>query len=130
MLIIYSYAAHIASIIAKAQITNGGPVILYQPENEYSGASEGVLFPNKPYMQYVIDQARNAGIVVPLINNDAFPGGTSAPGTGLGSVDIYVCLPDWQGLTRWHMLTRYRAMMVIPLVSTVYVEKITVRCAV
>lgn len=67
-------------------------MILYQPENEYSGASEGVLFPNKPYMQYVIDQARNAGIVVPLINNDAFPGGTGAPGTGLGSVDIYVCL--------------------------------------
>ncbi|PNP55688.1 hypothetical protein THARTR1_04212 [Trichoderma harzianum] len=81
--------AHIASIIAKAQITNGGPVILYQPENEYSAGNAGVLFPNKPYFQYVIDQARNAGIVVPLINNDAFPGGTSAPGTGLGSVDIY-----------------------------------------
>lgn len=92
MLIPYSYVAHIASIIAKAQITNGGPVILYQPENEYSGAAEGVLFPNKPYMQYVIDQARNAGIIVPLINNDAFPGGTGAPGTGLGSVDIYVSL--------------------------------------
>ena len=25
-------------IIAKAQITEGGPVILYQPENEYSQA--------------------------------------------------------------------------------------------
>ncbi|PTB61654.1 glycoside hydrolase family 35 protein [Trichoderma citrinoviride] len=84
-----NYASHIASIIAKAQITNGGPVILYQPENEYSGAAEGTLFPNKPYLQYVIDQARNASIVVPLINNDAFPGGTGAPGTGLGSVDIY-----------------------------------------
>lgn len=88
-----SYMAHIASIIAKAQITNGGPVILYQPENEYSAGNAGVVFPNKPYFQYVIDQARNAGIVVPLINNDAFPGGTSAPGTGLGSVDIYVYLP-------------------------------------
>ncbi|KAL7913505.1 glycoside hydrolase family 35 protein [Trichoderma velutinum] len=84
-----NYMAHIASIIAKAQITNGGPVILYQPENEYSSGNAGVLFPNKPYFQYVIDQARNAGIIVPLINNDAFPGGTSAPGTGLGSVDIY-----------------------------------------
>ncbi|KAL7795886.1 glycoside hydrolase family 35 protein [Trichoderma ceciliae] len=84
-----NYMAHIASIIAKAQITNGGPVILYQPENEYSAGRGGVVFPNKAYFQYVIDQARNAGIVVPLINNDAFPGGTSAPGTGLGSVDIY-----------------------------------------
>ncbi|KAL7947203.1 glycoside hydrolase family 35 protein [Trichoderma barbatum] len=84
-----NYMAHIASIIAKAQITNGGPVILYQPENEYSAGHAGVVFPNKPYFQYVIDQARKAGIIVPMINNDAFPGGTSAPGTGLGSVDIY-----------------------------------------
>lgn len=88
-----SYAANVARIIAKAQITNGGPVILYQPENEYSAGNAGVVFPNKPYMQYVIDQAREGGITVPLINNDAFAGGTSAPGTGLGSVDIYVCPP-------------------------------------
>ncbi len=81
--------AQVCSIIAKAQITNGGPVILFQPENEYSGAS-GVPFPNKKYLQYVIDQARDAGIIVPLINNDAYAGGTGAPGTGLGSVDIYV----------------------------------------
>jgi hypothetical protein len=81
--------AHICSIIAKAQITNGGPVILFQPENEYSSGS-GILFPNKKYLQYVNDQARNAGIIVPLINNDAFAGGTGAPGTGPGSVDIYV----------------------------------------
>lgn len=81
--------AHVCSIIAKAQITNGGPVILFQPENEYTRGS-GIPFPNKEYLQYVIDQARNAGIVVPLINNDAYAGGTGAPGTGLGSVDIYV----------------------------------------
>lgn len=40
-------------------------------------------------MQYVIDQARSAGIVVPMINNDASPGGRDAPGTGVGEVDIY-----------------------------------------
>ncbi|KAK1239242.1 hypothetical protein MKX08_006303 [Trichoderma sp. CBMAI-0020] len=84
-----NYAVNVARIIAKAQITNGGPVILYQPENEYSAGNAGVVFPNKPYMQFVIDQAREGGITVPLINNDAFAGGTSAPGTGLGSVDIY-----------------------------------------
>ena len=81
--------SHIGAIIAKAQITNGGPVILVQPENEYSGA-EDTPFPNKPYFRYVIDQERNAGIVVPLINNDAGPGGNEAPGTGVWSVDIYV----------------------------------------
>jgi beta-galactosidase GanA len=84
-----SYVANIASIIAKAQITNGGPVILYQPENEYSGANDGFLFPDPAYMQYVEDQARKAGIVVPFVSNDAYHGGHNAPGTGQGEVDIY-----------------------------------------
>ncbi|KAB5559873.1 glycoside hydrolase family 35 protein [Coniochaeta sp. 2T2.1] len=83
-----NYIASIGKIIAKHQITNGGPVILYQPENEYSGAV-GVEFPNADYMQYVEDQARKAGIIVPFVSNDAFPGGHNAPGTGQGEVDIY-----------------------------------------
>lgn len=80
--------ANIGAIIAKAQITNGGPVILFQPENEYS-LGYNTPFPDGKYFQYVIDQARKAGIVVPLINNDAYNGGHNAPGTGVGSVDIY-----------------------------------------
>lgn len=64
-------------------------VILYQPENEYSGGIPPALFPDGPYFQRVIDQVRKAGIVVPLINNDAWSGGHNAPGTGLGEVDIY-----------------------------------------
>ncbi|KAK4034478.1 glycoside hydrolase [Parachaetomium inaequale] len=83
-----NYVANIGKIIAKHQITNGGPVILYQPENEYTGG-EGVTFPNPDYMQYVMDQARNAGIVVPMISNDAYTGAHNAPGTGKGAVDIY-----------------------------------------
>lgn len=83
-----SYMAKMGAIIAKAQITNGGPVILFQPENEYS-SGYNTVFPNKKYMQYVIDQARKAGILVPLINNDSYPGGTGRPGTGEGEVDIY-----------------------------------------
>ncbi|KAL5334625.1 putative beta-galactosidase A [Aspergillus crustosus] len=84
-----NYVANIASLVAKYQITNGGPVILYQPDNEYSGGCCGQVFPNPDYFQYVIDQARNAGIVVPTISNDAWPGGHNAPGTGKGEVDIY-----------------------------------------
>ncbi|PCG98627.1 Glycoside hydrolase, family 35 [Penicillium occitanis (nom. inval.)] len=84
-----NYVSHVAGSIAKAQITNGGPVILYQPENEYSGACCGALFPDPNYMQYVEDQARKAGVTVPFINNDAWQGGHNAPGTGLGQVDIY-----------------------------------------
>ena len=79
-----------AATIAKAQITNGGPIILYQPENEYSGACCGVdNFPDGAYMQYVEDQARNAGIVLPFISNDASPSGHNVPGSGAGAVDIY-----------------------------------------
>ena len=83
------YAQSIGEIIAKAQITNGGPVILLQPENEYTNAAPGVDFPNGEYYAYVEEQYRNAGIVVPLINNDAQPDGHFAPGNGTGSVDIY-----------------------------------------
>ncbi|KAL2444773.1 putative beta-galactosidase A [Exophiala dermatitidis] len=84
-----NYARHVASTIAKAQITNGGPVILYQPENEYSGFCCGYTKPDGQYMQDVMDQARQAGIVVPFLSNDAGVNGYNALGTGVGQVDIY-----------------------------------------
>ncbi|ORY56836.1 beta-galactosidase [Pseudomassariella vexata] len=84
-----NYMENIGKIIAKYQITEGGPVILWQPENEYSRAFGLDSFPQKDYMQYVEDQARNVGIVVPLITNDMGPLGLFAPGTGEGEVDIY-----------------------------------------
>lgn len=84
-----SYIANVGRTIANGQITNGGPVILYQPENEYTYGCCGVDFPDAGYFQHLIDQARNAGVIVPMINNDADPLGHNAPGTGKGSVDIY-----------------------------------------
>jgi beta-galactosidase GanA len=68
-----NYAANIGAAIAKAQITNGGPVILLQPENEYTGSSGTVTggFPDPVYMEYVKNQFRNAGVTVPFISNDA-----------------------------------------------------------
>lgn len=103
------YITHVAKLVAKAQITNGGPIILLQPDNEYticSAALSGILTggfdslndcldPN--YMAFVENAYRNAGIVVPFINNDAFPLGDWAPGTGVGAVDIYGY--DWYPLT-------------------------------
>lgn len=83
------YVESVAQIIAAAQITNGGPVILLQPENEYSLAERGILFPDPVYFSTVEEQYRHAGIVVPFINNDAYPGGHFAPGTGIGAVDVY-----------------------------------------
>ncbi|POR33267.1 Beta-galactosidase [Tolypocladium paradoxum] len=86
-----SYMARVCAIIAKHQITQGGAVVLFQPENEYS-YGHNIPFPNGKYMQYVIDQARRAGIVVPMINNDVGPGGNYAPGSGVGQMDIYASL--------------------------------------
>ncbi|KAL2838183.1 putative beta-galactosidase A [Aspergillus pseudoustus] len=85
-----NYISHVADAISRSQITNGGPIILYQPENEYSGACCGYEgFPDSAYMQYVEDQARNAGVIVPFINNDGGFGGHNAPNSGQGAVDIY-----------------------------------------
>ncbi|KAK3497574.1 beta-galactosidase precursor [Neurospora hispaniola] len=113
-----NYVANVDKLIAKYQITNGGPIILYQPENEYTGAASGVKFPDPDYMQYVIDQARNAGIVLPMMSNDAsWTGGHNLPGSGKGEVDIYGHdgYPlgfDCKNPTTWplgNLITQYRA---------------------
>ncbi|KAI9660230.1 MAG: hypothetical protein M1831_003537 [Alyxoria varia] len=83
------YSRRVAKVIAQGQITNGGPVILFQPENEYTEAKPGILFPDKEYMQAVEDKFRAAGIVVPFLSNDKGPDGNFASGTGRGAVDIY-----------------------------------------
>ncbi|KAL2256641.1 hypothetical protein VTK26DRAFT_1365 [Humicola hyalothermophila] len=86
-----NYAANIAAVIAKAQVVNGGRVVMYQPESQYTMGRtiDGFNFPDPGYMDYVEGQARRAGIVVPFINNDCMPKGVNAPGTGVGQVDIY-----------------------------------------
>ncbi|PBP25568.1 putative beta-galactosidase A [Diplocarpon rosae] len=91
-----NYVANIGAAIAKAQITNGGPVILVQPENEYTNSDGPVPggFPDPVYFAYIKKQLRDAGIVVPFINNDARPAGYFAPGWSInrsteGDVDIY-----------------------------------------
>ena len=98
------YISTVGGIIASAQITNGGPVILVQPENEYTLCVETAGYTQinnltitgiesscleKEYMAYVENEYRKAGIVVPFIVNDAFPVGNFAPGTGAGAADIY-----------------------------------------
>jgi hypothetical protein len=81
------YVQTICEIIAKAQVSYDGPVILVQPENEYTHWAEG--FKNDPdYFNYVRDQYKRAGIVVPLITNDAGADGNNVPGSA-ASFDIY-----------------------------------------
>ncbi|RPA90670.1 hypothetical protein L873DRAFT_1795386 [Choiromyces venosus 120613-1] len=63
------YVQKIGEIIAPEQITNGGPVILLQPENELS-VGNPIPWPQSKYMQVLQDWYRDAGIVVPTISND------------------------------------------------------------
>ncbi|CZR61388.1 probable beta-galactosidase [Phialocephala subalpina] len=89
-----NYLSIIGKIIADAQITNGGPVIMVQPENEYSTwpGESFTQFPeqfNRQLMAFTEDRLRDAGIVVPFAVNDNENKGYFAAGSGLGAVDIY-----------------------------------------
>ncbi|KAH6669703.1 family 35 glycosyl hydrolase [Plectosphaerella plurivora] len=83
-----NYTAAIGKIIADAQITNGGPVILFQQENEYVLAEEPYPFPDVDYWDHVKGQFKDAGITVPWVNNEAWQLGAITPTTP-ASVDIY-----------------------------------------
>lgn len=82
-----NYMSSIGGIIAEAQITNGGPVILVQPENEYTSFTDDEE-PDQEYFIYVEEQLRKAGIIVPLINNEASARGYVTPETE-ADIDIY-----------------------------------------
>ena len=89
-----NYVKQMGEIIAAQQITHGGPVILFQPENEYTTwpGVEDEDFPtpmNKKYMEYVRQQYKDAGIEVPMLMNDNEVLGSFAPGTGVGELDIF-----------------------------------------
>ncbi|RYP72146.1 hypothetical protein DL771_004380 [Monosporascus sp. 5C6A] len=83
-----NYVAHIGKIIADAQITNDGPVIAFQPENEYRFGTDWVEWPDVKYIDYVNEQFRRAGIVVPFVNNEAAIIGLFTPEKP-GGPDIY-----------------------------------------
>ncbi|EON97131.1 putative beta-galactosidase protein [Phaeoacremonium minimum UCRPA7] len=63
-------------------------MILFQPENEYCAAVDPYPFPDYDYWDYVVDHFREPGIVVPSVNNEAWPLGAITPTTP-AKVDIY-----------------------------------------
>lgn len=83
-----NYVAHMGKLIADAQITNGGPVIALQAENEYTYGASWVTWPDVKYIEQVNQLYRDAGIVVPFVNNEASPIGLFTPGEP-GGPDIY-----------------------------------------
>ncbi|KAI1417373.1 glycoside hydrolase family 35 protein [Hypoxylon sp. FL1857] len=98
------YAAAVGKLIADAQITNGGPVVMLQPENEYDTWPDvnNTDFPtpvNSNYMEHVKKQFKNAGNVVPQMVNDHLYQGNWAPGSGLGETER--AHPDVWPKIRW-----------------------------
>lgn len=83
-----NYVSKIGKIIADAQITNGGPVIAFQAENEYTFGASWVQWPDVEYIDTANQLFRDAGIVVPFINNEAAAIGLFVPGEP-GGPDIY-----------------------------------------
>jgi len=61
-----NYVENIGKIVAEAQITNGGPVIAFQAENEYTFGMPWVEWPDVKYIDAVNQQFRDTGIVVPF----------------------------------------------------------------
>jgi beta-galactosidase len=71
---------------------SGGPVILLQPENEYTSWHGVMAFPekmNREVMAFTEQRFRDARIVVLFVFNDNVNEGFFVPGSGLGAVDIY-----------------------------------------
>ncbi|KAI5779605.1 glycoside hydrolase superfamily [Geopyxis carbonaria] len=86
---IKDYVFKAGAIVAEQQITKGGPVILFQPENEFS-MGQDIPWPQPEYMETLQDWFRETGIVVPMILNDVSVDNKNyAPGSGQGEVDIY-----------------------------------------
>ena len=83
-----NYITHMGKLIADAQITNGGPVILFQSENEYTYGASWVKWPDVEYIERLNQQWRDTGIVVPFVNNEAAIIGLFTPGKP-GGPDIY-----------------------------------------
>lgn len=93
------WLSHIDAILARHQLTNGtGPVILYQPDNEFYDGSRG----GRLYMQAIENKARADGITVPFFGNDD---GTFAQGLGAVQLPGYDSYPqdfDCSRPDRWN----------------------------
>jgi beta-galactosidase GanA len=78
------WLGHVNPIIARHQVTRGGSVLLYNVENEYAVNTDA------GYMTDLQNQARTAGITVPITHNACCDAASwsSSWGTGPGAVQI------------------------------------------
>lgn len=66
----FLFMQEIGTILARNQITEGGPVILYQVENELQETTHTAHSTLVLYMEQLEKASRDAGIVVPFISNE------------------------------------------------------------
>ncbi|MCT9870782.1 glycoside hydrolase family 35 protein [Paenarthrobacter aurescens] len=60
-----SYMESVLALVVPRQITQGGPVIMFQIENEY-----GAYGKDKEYLQHLVDLSKRSGVDVPLFTCD------------------------------------------------------------
>ncbi|WP_159706122.1 beta-galactosidase family protein [Arthrobacter sp. 18067] len=60
-----SYMESVLALVVPRQITQGGPVIMFQIENEY-----GAYGNDKEYLQHLVDLSKRSGVDVPLFTCD------------------------------------------------------------
>ncbi|WP_458108479.1 beta-galactosidase [Arthrobacter sp. R3-55] len=60
-----SYMEAVLAVVVPRQITQGGPVIMFQIENEY-----GAYGDDKAYLQHLVDLSKRLGVDVPLFTCD------------------------------------------------------------
>ncbi|KAL0580896.1 hypothetical protein V5O48_001089 [Marasmius crinis-equi] len=77
-----NYIRAVGEKVAENEITKGGPVILFQSENEYTGWQEPYT-EDFDYEKRLLEDIRASGVTVPITTNDAYPGGHYT------SVDVY-----------------------------------------
>ena len=86
------WVAEVGSIIAKNQVTNGGPVVLTQVENELQETRHVADDTLVIYMEQLKDAFKKAGITVPLTHNEkglrSKSWSTDYQNVG-GAIDIY-----------------------------------------
>ncbi|WP_367128008.1 beta-galactosidase [Saccharothrix sp. HUAS TT1] len=76
------WLGHLNPIIARHQVSRGGSVIAYNVENEYA------VNVDTAYMQDLQDQARAAGVDVPIVHNNCCGGYLANWSSGEGAVEI------------------------------------------
>jgi hypothetical protein len=76
------WLAHVNPILARHQVTRGGSIIAYNVENEYA------VNVDPAYMEDLQQQARDAGIDVPIVHNNCCGGYLANWSEGQGAVQI------------------------------------------